>query len=831
MEANIIKPTAVIQTDFTDDLYIRSNLTRMQMLYWTGHQLRPDVPLYAAPLIFKLSGQLDVNSFCAALQSVTDQSDALRTVFQLKDGLPQQVVQPQAKAPITIRDFSSEADPKAAARQWLRQIVSVPFDLQNVLVQFALAKIGPEEHFWLLNQHHIIADAASAFHLYQVIARTYEHLLNPGAETTLPEITPFEMYREYEREYRTSAHFQRAERYWQQKLTNDVEPLHFFGQCASKKCTDVFRLDIELDQERTAKLAALAGIEQFQDLTLELTMFNILGALFFALVYHLTGNQRLSFLTPMHNRPTQAFRQTVGLLMELCPFVVDIEPNETPASLIQKLKQQTRGVMRFAQYGSSISLNNKAHDLMFNYHKRPLLTFNGQPVVQEHLHMGHSSDSFALHIHEFEGSGMLKLKFDFNNEIFTEAQRETAVQLFFALLDVFLTDLKQPLQNAALPYSVVQTAVSSAETIPHISQATAYVPPRDHLELDLKKLWEQVLGVSRIGIYDNYFELGGTSWQAMNLFAEIEKLTGSYLPLATLVQAGTIADLADILRHQAGADAWPTLVTIQKGNPARQPLYLVHGGGGHVLIFTKLARHLSKAQPLYAFQARGLDGKTRPLQSIEEMAAHYVEALLAHQPDGPYQLAGYSMGGAVAFEMAQQLQARGHKVTFVGIIDTPAQHPGLKWVRLATKTTARLLRLSPEKEQMLFIKNRHRFWVGFRQIINNQRQRFHQRANRKKLEPGKTRQEKEDVRVQKITAINNRAYFCYVPKRYPGPVTLFKSSQGYRDIYRDTKHPQMGWQRVASRVEMYLLEGNHNEIMDEPHVQALAAAFTAVLPK
>lgn len=831
MEANLTPKTTVPDPNPSGDLYARTNLTRMQMLYWTGHQLRPDVPLYAAPLLFTVCGPFDANLFCTAVQRVMDQSDALRTVIQLVDGVPQQLVRSQVTAPVEIKDFSGQPEAKTAARAWMQQIVTSPFNFQTNLVQFALAKISPDEHIWLINQHHIIADATSSFYIYQAISRSYEHLVNPEADVALPQISPFQIYREYEREYRESAHFQRAARYWQEKLTQDVEPLRFFGQRASKKSTLTHRLDIELDPERAAGLMALAEVEAFQDLTLELTMFNIQAALFFALVYHLTGNPRPSFLAPMHNRPTQAFRQTVGLLMELCPFVVDIEPGETPASLIQKLKLQTRGVMRFAQYGSSISLNNKAHDLMFNYHRRPLLSFNGQPVVQEHLHVGHSSDSFALHIHEFEGSGTLKLKFDFHKDIFTEEQRETAVQMFYALLDVFITDLDQPLDKIELPWSAVQTAVSSPETNKHAPKTAVYVPPRDHLELDLKKTWEQVMGLPRVGIHDNYFDLGGTSWQAMNLFAEIEKLTGIYLPLATLVQAGTIAELAEILRHQSGTQAWPTLVPIQQGDAARSPLYLVHGGGGHVLVFTKLARYLPEDQPVYAFQAQGLDGKTRPLHSVEEMAAQYVEALLEHQPNGPYQLGGYSMGGAVAFEMAQQLQMRGHQVDFVGIIDTPAQHPRLKWVRLVTKLTARLLSLPPEKEQMLFIKNRHRFWVGFRQILTNQKNRFSRKTGRPAPQRGVNQAEQEDYRVQKITANNNRAYFCYVPTTYPGPVTLFKSTHGYRDIYRDTKDPLMGWQHVTTGVNVHLLEGNHNQIMDEPYVEALASAFIAVLQK
>ena len=812
------------------DLYARSNLTRMQMLYWTGQQLRPEAPLYAAPLSFIISGELDTQLFCQAVQAVVDQSDALRTIIKVVDSVPQQVVQPQLAAPIQLHDFSGEAAPFAAAKAWLQQLAATPLDLQKSPYRFALAEVSPEKRIWLMCQHHIIADATSSFNIYQFVARLYEQLLSGHSSDQVPTITPFQIYLEYEREYRESNHFQRAKRYWQQRLIEDVEPLNFFGRPSVKKITNTQRLVIELDNDRKAKLIALTEQEQFRDLTQELTMFNVLASLFFALVHHLSNTRRLTFLTPIHNRPTQAFRQTIGLLMELCPFVATIEDNETPASLILQLKRQTRGVMRFSQYGSSISLKNKAHDLMFNYHRRPLFTFNGQPVEQELLHSGHSSDSFALHIHEFEGSGVLKLKFDFHNDIFTEEERETTIQLFYALLDAFATDIDQPLAEIVLPWSAVQTAVSPAKASQR-SAKTDYIPPRDQLELDLKNLWEAVLGVPRIGIYDNFFDLGGTSWQAMNLFADIEKLTGHYLPLATLVQAGTIADLAEELRQQSGTEAWPTLVKIQEGAPTRQPLYLVHGGGGHVLIFTKLARHLPTEQPVYAFQAQGLDGKSRPLQSIEEMAAHYAEALLSHQPEGPFQLAGYSMGGAVAFEMAQQLQARGHQVTFVGIIDTPAQHPNLKWVRLATKLTTRLFRLSPEEEQRLFIKNRHRFWVGFRQLMANQISRLTKRANRQKMGSTSAHQAQEDVRVQKITMNNNRVYFCYVPKRYPGQVTLFKSTKGYRDIYRDTKDPLMGWQRITNGVDVHLLDGNHNQIMDEPNVQVLAAAFMSALER
>ncbi|WP_420630859.1 alpha/beta fold hydrolase [Candidatus Leptofilum sp.] len=829
MQTDIVQPTAVSQTEASSDMYTRTNLTRMQMLYWTGHQLRPDIPLYAAPIMFAIPGAFNTALFCNALQAVFEQSDALRTVIQNVDGVPQQIVRPKVEVPLQIQDFTTTPDPRTAARQWFQELACQPFDLQKSLVQFALAKVENDQHLWLMNQHHIIADAASSFFIYQVVARTYENLLDPIENSQPPAITPYQIYREYEQEFRESALCQRADKYWKQRLQEDAVPLHFFGQRTRKKGTHTIRKTVELEPAVTEKLAELAAVEEFRDLTEELTLFNILAALYFALVYHLTGNKHLTFLTPMHNRPTQAFRQTIGLLMELCPFVVDIDPGETPTSLIQKLKKQTRGVMRFAQYGSSIPLNSKAHDIMFNYHRRPLLTYNGQRVRQEHLHVGQGTESFSIHVHEFEGSGTFKVKFDFHQDIFTEQQQQTTIAMFNALLESFLTDREAQLTKVELPYSALQTATSQPEATQ--SNTTAYVPPRDRLELDLKNIWEATLGAPRIGIYDNYFDLGGTSWQAMNLFAEIEKLTGQYLPLATLVEAGTIAALAEKLRQQTGAEAWPTLVTIQEGAADQKPLYLVHGGGGHVLIFTKLARYLPDTQPVFAFQAQGLDGKTQPLGSTEEMAARYVEALLTHQPEGPYQLGGYSMGGAVAFEMAQQLVARGHKISFVGIIDTPAQHPALKWVRLCTKLAARLLRFSPQKEQQLFVQNRHRFWVGIRQVLRNQKYRLTKQVNKQNPQARAGTKQKEDARVQKITHINNRAFFCYVPKRYPGPVTLFKSTEGYQDMYRDTKDPLMGWQRVSTSVNVCILPGNHNQIMDEPFVQNLADAFVLELKK
>ena len=234
--------------------------------------------------------------------------------------------------------------------------------------------------------------------------------------------------------------------------------------------------------------------------------------------------------------------------------------------------------------------------------------------------------------------------------------------------------------------------------------------PRDEIERDLAAIWKEMLGVQQVSIDDDFFELGGQSLIAMRLFNRIRKEHGVELPLSVLFQAPTIAATAALLREtkglaaiepsadgvdvsmQASADDQPSaehtpatadhaagelpfaaevksssvstaprsLVEITRGGN-RPPLFCVHGAGGNVLNFRDLSWGLHHDQPFFALQARGVDGTTRPHRSIEEMARAYVEEIRALRPRGPYFLAGYSGGGVVAFEMAQQLKALGRR--------------------------------------------------------------------------------------------------------------------------------------------------------------------------
>ena len=236
------------------------------------------------------------------------------------------------------------------------------------------------------------------------------------------------------------------------------------------------------------------------------------------------------------------------------------------------------------------------------------------------------------------------------------------VPSFLVALDQFRLTPNGKIDRSALP-------------APEVTRATShFVAPREPLELKIAAIWEQVLGIRPVGVKDNFFDLGGHSLLAVQLAARLAKVTGQRVPLNAILRGPTVEQLAGILRREAPARVTP-LVPIQPSG-SRPPFYCVPGAGGNVIYLYNLARHLGPDQPFYGLQGVGFEGEAPPHHSVEEMAAHYLRSVQEMQPSGPYFLGGHSLGGWVAYEMAQQLLRCGHKVGLVVIVDTPTPIPG-----------------------------------------------------------------------------------------------------------------------------------------------------------
>jgi acetoacetyl-CoA synthetase len=180
-------------------------------------------------------------------------------------------------------------------------------------------------------------------------------------------------------------------------------------------------------------------------------------------------------------------------------------------------------------------------------------------------------------------------------------------------------------------------------------------------------IWQRVLQLSSIGVDDNFFDLGGDSSQALQLFNEIAEACGRELPPVTIYQAPTIASLAALLEEPV-TPRFPTLVLLRAGTE-EPPVFIAHGLGGSAMDFYQPVKYMQTSHSVYGLQSRGIDGVEAPLESIEEMARFYLDEIKKMQPQGPYLLIGYSLGGLVVLEMAQRLKADGEKVGLLAMLD------------------------------------------------------------------------------------------------------------------------------------------------------------------
>ncbi len=275
-----------------------------------------------------------------------------------------------------------------------------------------------------------------------------------------------------------------------------------------------------------------------------------------------------------------------------------------------------------------------------------------------------------------------------------------------------------------------------------------------------------------------------------------------------------------------------SLVAIQPAG-SRPPFFCVHPAGGDVLGFQGLAHHLGADQPFYGLQSRGLAAGEEPLASLEEMAAGY-RAEIARASPGPYYLGGWSLGGAVVFELARQLAAAGAEVALLAILDGT---PGL-WPRPAAGETD----AGPDEKDdaywlMEIADYLQRLWgvdLGLSYEILRaldpaaQIDRF--LAGVKDTPFGAAAAEEPLRRLLGVFKANVRAFRSYRPGPYPGRIVLFRPADA-ADAAEDeaaAADPTLGWGALSPLpVEIETVPGDHISALAEPHVKTLAARLRA----
>jgi amino acid adenylation domain-containing protein len=337
--------------------------------------------------------------------------------------------------------------------------------------------------------------------------------------------------------------------------------------------------------------------------------------------------------------------------------------------------------------------------------------------------------------------------------------------------------------------------------------------PRNAIERQLMNIWKDILHVDSLGIDDNFFELGGHSLLAARLMSLIEKVIGKRIPLASLLQHPTVAGLANIIRSNDYQNQWQCIVPIREGG-SLLPLFCIHAAGGNVLLYRELANRLNPNRPVYGVQSSALEHGLPKAKTVEEMAIEYAAEIRKLQPHGPYHLAGYCLGGTLAYEVARQLRLEGEEIGVLALFDTHAiwEQESLSdsFIRAYQRVAFHLKNawMSGRGGIGSFIAEKlregsrrmQRRWEVFSSHIGY-------RLGWRKTEP-----------VFLLEGLYDRASEAYTPKPLDAHLILFKPKQSYAgnvDAF-------FGWQNYAQDITLIELPVYPAGMLIEPFVGQLA---------
>jgi thioesterase domain-containing protein len=347
------------------------------------------------------------------------------------------------------------------------------------------------------------------------------------------------------------------------------------------------------------------------------------------------------------------------------------------------------------------------------------------------------------------------------------------------------------------------------------------VPPRTNLERELVRIWEQMLRRAPIGIRDNFFDLGGASGHAVRIIARIEELVHERLPLSLLLGAPTIERLALSLIPGRSRDQKAYVVPIQSEGEKPVLFCMVAGGIGwqHTV-----SEYLGPDQPILSIELEpGAAEQIKGPHRMEELARHMVSAICAKQPQGPYYLCGYCLGGLFAYEVARQLTMYGHEVGLLALIETRNPSPHFR-VRVLNGVRRNVIRMLYQVDQLWCLIRTG----GIRQYVRSRRWQLRRLMLRmsSSVSPAFQLRARESGRLNSDEFLSLEANF-FEPKPLACPTALFRCEIWPTYSGGD---PYFGWRELLKGcVETHEIPGDHEGLFRDPNVRVLAEKLSACL--
>lgn len=799
-----------------------------QQRFWLLEKLTPGNRAFYMPACVRLTGPLSHATLEKSFQVMVNRHETLRTTFaEVKNEL-MQVIAPSLRFSLPLTSIEDIPEPGREAR--LQELIHLEatenFDLvSGPLFRARLFRVFPEEHVLVITVHHILADAWSQSIIQQDLWSIFE-ALTEGRE---PALAPLEIqysdFTTWQREWLASAEARKHLDFWTKQLTLPLPVL-----------------DLPTDRPLQAKPASQGAMETTLlpgDLTRQLktlsqsedvTMFMLMLASFGILLSRYTREQDILIGSPVANR-----RPETGPLIGPFAGPLALRLNLSGNPSFREILHRVRDVSLEALVHTELPFEVLVESLRVHAVRRrnPLFQFYFfyqtaflQPRRLRDLRITPLPDfslgtPFELQLGLMERAEGLRAQLEYNPDLFDSATIQQILDFYVDLLRTVISNPEKRVADLPAPghgHGRVQPSVNS-------ELRREYVAPRDSSEMQLALIWEKVLQRDRVGVHDNFFDLGGTSLLAARMVTEVAKIFQRKIDLSTLLTAPTVEKLALHLERDEGSKH-SSVVPIQPLG-SKPPLFCVHGGGGHVLRFRAMAARLDPDQPFYGLRAPEIDGATNQI-TVEELAARYVRDIRTVQEHGPYYLSGASFGGLVAFEMASQLVERGEKIALLALFDTgnPAHYRNLSISEMARFRALYFLERFQKYGGLLA---RGKIWQSGRELAGSLSARASSLIWKIAQKFYRLRQHPMPTALRDNVRLFNVVRDAYTPRQYPGRILLFRAAGRTAEYGND---PALGWEEVIrGGIEIFTVPGDHMTILEVPYVWSLVELLGTCLDR
>ncbi|MBE9028854.1 hypothetical protein IQ266_03645 [filamentous cyanobacterium LEGE 11480] len=798
-----------------------------EMFLW--HSLQTTTQAGLLHIRCDLQGEINPTQLKQAWESVIQRHPTLRASVHWQNvKQPLQVIAKQITVPWQVIDAHEFADPQQALTDFLNADRAQGFELtQAPIMRLTLFRWGKLDYKLIWSCHHLMLDGWSGALVLNQVFETYQ-ALQQGQPRINKHQPIYQTYIRWLKQQDTSA----AAQFWRATLKGFAAPTPLPG---ITETTDSQGLQPSLTppdpktiQLSTAATTTLQAFLRSQHLTLSTVMQGIWALV---LHHHSCTNDVLFGMTVSGRQGNLAgVEAIVGLLINVLPIRVAVTPEQSVATWLQTIQTQQIQANRYA-YATPAQIQDWSgqSQRLFN----SLLVIENYPIHTNqpaqnlkitNLQSGTVSNYDLTVIVQPGDAIQITLETaarQFNPEVLATLleQFSTLLQTISQQPEQAIHALLPALQRPPQPPPVATNVVTQFnlrdrpanrqtqhQNSPRRNAAQRLlVAPVSPIAIQLTAIWESVLGIHPISVDDNFFDLGGQSVLAAQLFAKIAQQFGHRLPLALLFEAPTIQQLATALEQSGWSPSWSSLVPIQPLGQ-KTPFFAVHTGHGRVFHYRQFSQHLGSDQPFYGLQAQGLDGKSPPYSTFEAMASHYIQEIQTIQPEGPYFLGGFCLGGTIALEMAQQLQNQGHTIALLVVLDPAYSLPQLglpepelrpphfkkdlrHYIQLCHyfHRTGGLRRHAAKK--LLKIAKQH--WPGQRSTASIE-------------------DDLQDPNIQNIINANAAALHAYQHQPYAGTITFLQSSNYVDRPYG--KAIRQKYSQLATAFDYHLVETVHEPL-------------------